>query len=94
MDSDALRALQAPLKERYRDEPFVEVLATGTPDLGMVVGSNRSALAVFVRAGVLHVVLTLDNLLKGGAGQALQCLNLMLGFPEAQGLPRNGLGVS
>ena len=30
---------------------------------------------------------------KGGAGQGLQCLNLMLGFPETSGLPRSGLGV-
>ena len=40
------------------------------------------------------MLLTLDNLIKGGAGQALQCLNLMLGFSEAAGLPRLGLGVA
>jgi N-acetyl-gamma-glutamyl-phosphate reductase len=88
---DEARALYA---EVYRDEPFVEVLAGGTPDLRSVVGSNRAALAVFVRGELLQVFLTLDNLLKGGAGQALQCLNLMLGLPETAGLPRNGLGVS
>jgi N-acetyl-gamma-glutamyl-phosphate reductase len=32
-------------------------------------------------------------MVKGGAGQALQCLNLMLGLPETAGLPRAGLGV-
>ncbi len=85
------RALYA---DTYLGEPFVEVLDEGTPDLCSVVGSNRAALAVFVRGETLVVLVTLDNLLKGGAGQALQCLNLMLGFPETSGLPQSGLGVS
>jgi len=84
----------AVYRERFSGEPFVELLGEGTPDLRSVVGSNRVQLAVFVRASTLHVLLTLDNLVKGGAGQALQCLNLVLGFPETLGLPRAGLGVS
>ncbi len=84
----------AVYRERFSGEPFVEVLSEGMPDLRSVVGSNRAQLAVFVRASTLHVLLTLDNLVKGGAGQALQCLNLVLGFPETLGLPRAGLGVS
>ena len=79
--------------EAYAGEPFVEVLEHGVPDLRSVAGSNRAALAVSVRGSVLTVVLTLDNLIKGGAGQALQCLNLALGLPETHGLPRSGLGV-
>ena len=64
------------------------------PDLRSVVGSNRASLAVSVRGTTLQVLLTLDNLIKGGAGQALQCMNLVLGFPETLGLSRAGLGVS
>lgn len=79
--------------DHYRGEPFVEVLREGVPDIRSVAGSNRASLAVSVRDDVLTVVLTLDNLVKGGAGQALQCLNLMLGFPETWGLPRAGMGV-
>lgn len=78
----------------YAGEPFVRVLESGAPDLRSVVGSNACALRAYVRDDALHVLLTLDNLGKGGAGQALQCLNLMLGFPETRGLPRSGLGVS
>jgi [amino group carrier protein]-6-phospho-L-2-aminoadipate/5-phospho-L-glutamate reductase len=93
--SDEARELYAA---RYLDEPFVEVLdetrASATPDLRSVAGSNRASLAVFVRGSVLHVLLTLDNLVKGGSGQGLQCLNLMLGFAETAGLPRTGLGVN
>lgn len=90
LDTREARALYA---ERYRGEPFVEVLAEGTPDLRSVTGSNRVSIGVSVRGSVLHVLLTLDNLIKGGAGQGLQCLNLMLGFAESAGLPRVGLGV-
>lgn len=79
--------------EAYRDEPFVEVLSEGVPDLRRVCGSNSVALRAYVRRDVLHVLVTLDNIIKGGAGQALQCLNLMLGLPETWGLPRSGLGV-
>jgi N-acetyl-gamma-glutamyl-phosphate reductase len=89
---DAERA-RAVFAEAYAGEPFVEVLAEGVPDLRMVVGSNRAALAVSVRGAVLHVLLALDNLIKGGSGQALQCLNLALGLEESAGLPRSGMGV-
>jgi len=95
LDTAAARALY---RERYRGEPFVEVLddaaGASTPDLRSVTGSNRVSIGVSARGSVLHVLLTLDNLVKGGAGQGLQCLNLMLGFAETAGLPRVGLGVA
>jgi N-acetyl-gamma-glutamyl-phosphate/LysW-gamma-L-alpha-aminoadipyl-6-phosphate reductase len=75
-------------------EPFVEVLPLGAcPELRTVVGSNRASLAVHVRGEQLTVLVTIDNTIKGGAGQALQNMNLMLGLPETAGLPRAGLGV-
>jgi len=77
----------------FGGHPFVEVLEEGTPDLRSVVGSNRASLAVSVRRGMLCVLVTIDNMIKGGAGQGLQCINLMLGLPETTGLPRSGLGV-
>ena len=54
---------------------------------------STATLAVHAKGELLTVLVTLDNLVKGGAGQGLQCLNLMLGFPETTGLPRTGLGV-
>ena len=90
LDAPAARALYA---DAYGAAPFVEVLAGGAPDLRRVVGSNRAALSVHVRSGSLVVLLTLDNLIKGGAGQALQCLNLACGLAEDAGLPHIGLGV-
>jgi N-acetyl-gamma-glutamyl-phosphate reductase len=84
---------QAIYAEAYAEEPFVQVLDEAVPDLRRVSGSNSVALRPFVRGEALHVLCTLDNVVKGGAGQALQCLNLMLGLPETWGLPRSGLGV-
>jgi N-acetyl-gamma-glutamyl-phosphate reductase len=79
-------------REFYCDAAFVEVLPT-PPDLRRVAGSNRAALCAATRGDRLLVVLTLDNTVKGGAGQALQALNLTLGLPEEFGLSRAGLGV-
>jgi N-acetyl-gamma-glutamyl-phosphate reductase len=83
-----LAVLQERLERAYRDEPFVEVLPAGLiPEVKDVVGSHGvrvGGLAVHERRVVL--VATLDNLLKGAASQAVQNLNLSLGFSEAIGL--------
>lgn len=84
---------RAAYAEAYRGRPFVEVLLEGQPELRTVVGSNRAALAVAQRGDALVVTCALDNVLKGGAGQAVQALNVSRGWPEAAGLPRRGLGM-
>ena len=78
--------------QAYRQAACVRVLDSGAPQLRTVTGSNRADLAVGVRGDLLHVFVTLDNLVKGGSGQALQCLNLALGLPETEGLPLAALG--
>ena len=86
---DASVDLQALYEDRYRDEPFVDVLPAGEhPETRSVRGSNRCRLAVH-RApdGKTVVVLSvIDNLVKGASGQAIQNLNLMLGLQETLGL--------
>ncbi len=85
--------LQALYAEQYAGEPFIELLPAGSiPELRAVVGSNRVSIGLHVRDSVLNVLLTLDNTLKGGAGQALQCMNLLQGESETSGLARAGLG--
>ncbi|MGL5825939.1 MAG: N-acetyl-gamma-glutamyl-phosphate reductase [Nocardioides sp.] len=79
----------------YADEPFVQVLPPGQwPRTQSVTGSNMIQLQVTVDddAGRLVVVGAIDNLTKGTAGAALQCMNLALGLPEAAGL--TGIGVA
>jgi N-acetyl-gamma-glutamyl-phosphate reductase len=80
---------RAVLAEAWRDEPFVRVLPLGeAPSLQSVRGSNFCDVAAFVdaRHGTLVVLATLDNLVKGAAGQMVQCLNAMQGWPETSGL--------
>jgi N-acetyl-gamma-glutamyl-phosphate reductase len=73
--------------ERYRDETFVEVTAA-TPSLREVQQTNFCRLAVRVdrAAGLIKVVVAIDNLMKGASGQAVQNMNLMFGLPESLGL--------
>ncbi len=74
---------------RYRNEPFIEVLPLGqAARIRAVVRTNQAVLGVHCVEGTRHIVLTcaIDNLLKGAAGQAVQNLNLMFGFPETLGL--------
>lgn len=82
---------EALWREAYAGEPFVEVLRGRAPSLADAVGTNRVVVGVSPVAGVstpmLVVVAAIDNLLKGAAGQAVQNLNLMLGFDEGEGLP-------
>lgn len=75
----------------YAQEPFVRVLSPGlTPGLKSVLGSNLCdiSLAVDRENGYLIVMASIDNLLKGQAGMALQNINVMFGFPETAGLER------
>jgi N-acetyl-gamma-glutamyl-phosphate reductase len=80
--------------ERFAGATFVDLLAEGVPQVRRVVGSNRADLALAVRGESLLVFVALDNLIKGGAGQGLQCMNLMAGLREDAGLPRSGTGVA
>jgi N-acetyl-gamma-glutamyl-phosphate reductase len=86
--------LRSALIEAYRDEPFVHVAQKGVlPQTQNVRGSNYVQIGVFAdriknRAIVISV---LDNLVKGSAGQAIQNMNLMLGYPETTGLEQIAL---
>jgi N-acetyl-gamma-glutamyl-phosphate reductase len=79
----------AVLDEAYADERFVRVLPAGTtPSLASVRGTNFCDIAVFTdeRTQTLILLSSLDNLVKGASGQAVQCANLMRGLPEELGL--------
>jgi LysW-gamma-L-alpha-aminoadipyl-6-phosphate/LysW-L-glutamyl-5-phosphate reductase len=87
------RALRRAYHRTYRDERFVRVQAgrgsaLPLPDPKAVVGSNFCDVAGFVDDAAQRFVLiaAIDNMVKGGAGQAVQACNLRLGLPEQQGL--------
>ena len=69
----------------YGDSRFVR-LVEEPPTLGAVVGSNHCDVFVAVKDGRIGVISAIDNLVKGASGQAVQNLNVMMGWDEAEGL--------
>ncbi|MBL4623401.1 MAG: N-acetyl-gamma-glutamyl-phosphate reductase [Immundisolibacteraceae bacterium] len=82
--ADDIRAL---FETRYANEQFVDFLPAGAhPRTRHVRGSNQCQIALHQQGDQLVVLSVIDNLLKGAAGQAVQCMNLMVGVEEGAGL--------
>ena len=84
-----MKAIQNLYKETYADEPFVRVCPAGTlPATQYVRGSNCCDIGLQLdpRTGRIIVISAIDNIAKGAAGQAVQNMNLMNGFPETTAL--------
>jgi N-acetyl-gamma-glutamyl-phosphate reductase len=88
---DRLDDATAMFAAYYAGEPFIDVVQSA-PSLRDVAHRNTAAIAVTPVEGVKRpaviVLVAIDNLLKGAAGQAMQNANLMLGLDEGVGLPR------
>ncbi len=82
----------ATLHEAYDGEPFVHV-SERPPSTKWALGSNAVHLTARydARTGRVLAIAALDNLVKGAAGQMIQCANLMLGLGEETGLSRVGV---
>ncbi|HEY0012697.1 MAG TPA: N-acetyl-gamma-glutamyl-phosphate reductase [Allosphingosinicella sp.] len=80
------------LRQAYAAEPFVHV-SERPPSTKWTLGSNAVHLTARYdeRTGRILAIAALDNLVKGAAGQMIQCANLMLGLEETAGLPRVGM---
>lgn len=81
--------LRAAIAARYQGEPFVHLAPPGlSPATRHVRGSNHCLINVFPDriAGRAIVIAVIDNLVKGSAGQAIQNLNLVMGWEETLGL--------
>jgi N-acetyl-gamma-glutamyl-phosphate reductase len=86
--------VRSAYEKDYGSEPFVHLLPQDAwPQTQAVLGSNAVHLQVAVdeTAGRLVVVAAMDNLAKGTAGAAVQCMNLALALPETAGLTTVGL---
>ncbi|HEY5990191.1 MAG TPA: N-acetyl-gamma-glutamyl-phosphate reductase [Streptosporangiaceae bacterium] len=91
-------AIWAAYRRAYRREPFVRMVAQrrGTyryPEPKILLGSNFCDVGFALDPGAAQVtaIAALDNLVKGGAGNAVQCLNIRFGWPERLGLEFPGL---
>lgn len=80
------------LRTAYAGEPFIHVTHQ-PPSTKWTLGSNMVQIAARydARTGRIVVIAALDNLVKGAAGQMIQCANLMLGLDETLGLPLCGV---
>ena len=82
--------VQAALEGKYAGSPFVQVLPAGSPppDTRHVRGTNNCRIAVYPDRvkGRVVIIAVIDNLVKGSSGQAIQNLNLMMGWDETLGL--------
>jgi N-acetyl-gamma-glutamyl-phosphate/LysW-gamma-L-alpha-aminoadipyl-6-phosphate reductase len=74
----------------YEKERFIR-LTSQPPDVAVVAGSNHADVNVTCDGRAIVVLVALDNLVKGMAGQAVQNMNLLLGFPEDEGLRFPGM---
>jgi len=87
--------LQQLFEARYKNEPFVDVLPEGShPETRSVKSSNMCRIAphrIGAKNERIVVLSVIDNLVKGAAGQAVQNMNLMLGFEETTALMRPAL---
>ncbi|MCL4312680.1 MAG: N-acetyl-gamma-glutamyl-phosphate reductase [Actinobacteria bacterium] len=90
-DIDTEQALQV-LYEEYENCPFV-VVQEDLPSTKQVLGSNYARISVRVdrRTGWVVLLCAIDNLVKGAAGQGVQCANLAVGLGETTGLESPGL---
>lgn len=81
-------ALLELYKDFYKQEPFVRILENGLPNTKYVSGTNYCDIAVqYDESNKMIIVLSaIDNLVKGAAGQAVQNMNIIYGWPEEEGL--------
>ncbi|MFD0690620.1 N-acetyl-gamma-glutamyl-phosphate reductase [Actinomadura fibrosa] len=90
------KALRRAYRDRYRAEPFVRIVvhragAHRLPDPKLLSGSNYCDVGFAADGDRITAIAALDNLVKGGAGAAVQCLNIRTGQPETLGLGFPGL---
>lgn len=84
------KQIERAFDKYYGEQPFVRTHATAIPEIRNVVHTNYCDIGfrIIEEANKIVVMSTIDNLLKGAAGQAVQNMNLMFGFAETEGLPR------
>lgn len=81
----SLATVNAMVRDAYEGEAFVHIME-GTPEMRLVAGTNMAHISYRAQGDMLVGICAIDNLVKGGSGQAVQNLNLMLGLEESAGL--------
>lgn len=82
---DTPRDLESVYRDFYQGSPFVRVLESA-PNVAHIRGTNNGEVYVQKNGAVTLVIAAIDNLVRGAAGQAVQCMNIRFGWPENEGL--------
>lgn len=77
-------------KTYYGKSPFINILENSLPESGNSIHSNRCDISWQIEGESIILFSTIDNLVKGASGQAIQNMNIRFGFNEISGLPLNG----
>lgn len=85
IDADAAK-ISSIYEQYYGDQPFIRTHASAIPEIRNVVHTNYCDIGFKIVGSKIVLMSAIDNLLKGAAGQAMQNMNLMLGYAEAEGL--------
>ncbi|MBD2792739.1 N-acetyl-gamma-glutamyl-phosphate reductase [Xenorhabdus szentirmaii] len=78
--------IRSAYQQAYHDKPLVRLYSKGVPSLKAVVGSPFCDIGFAIQGQHLIIVGAEDNLLKGAAAQAVQCMNIRFGYDETQAL--------
>jgi len=93
-DAKSADQIESVYKAFYAGKPFVKLAPqTETPTTKFVMGTNdcRIGFRLFPEKKRLVVFSAIDNIVKGASGQAIQCMNIMCGFAEDDGLKQIGM---
>ncbi len=87
IDNISQKNLEDIYNDYYKNSPYT-VVSEKSPNSADVRGSNRCAVkpAIDERTGKFYAISTIDNLLKGQSGNAIQNANIMMGFDETMGI--------
>jgi N-acetyl-gamma-glutamyl-phosphate reductase len=83
-------SIEAILRECYEGRPFINLVGSRIPETRHVWGSNRCDIGWKIEGKHLMLFSVIDNLVKGASGEAVQDMNIRLGFAEDAGLPLGG----
>jgi len=90
---DVIDDINKVYEKYYEKSSFVQFVGNKVPQMKDTVGTNLCIIGVGYesRTSTLKIFSTLDNLLKGAAGQAVKNMNLAMGLDEGEGLDLNGV---
>lgn len=74
------------LNKYYQEAPFVRIIYPQIPEIKNVVHSNYCDIGFSINNGIITIISTIDNLIKGAAGQAVQNMNIMFGIDQTEGI--------